>query len=281
MAIAHIALGGQERRQGAAARARSPSGLLGVNIAATVEYLPLGVVGVIGPWNYPVFTPMGSIAYALAAGNAVVFKPSEFTPGVGRFLARRLFARAVPEAPVLQLVTGFGDTGTALCRAPRCRQDRVHRHAVTARKVMARLRRWSDTAGRRGRRQGSRCSSTPTPTSPPPRRRPCGAAWSTPARPASASSGSTSRRGLRRLRRPGRRAGRAATGRTGRQGYGPMTTPGGPAWCVAIVRDALAQGQVRWSAVRSQVSTGRAAARCWSDVPEDAPAVQEETFGPC
>ena len=57
------------------------------NQAATVEYQPLGVVGVIGPWNYPVFTPCGSIAYALAAGNAVVFKPSEYTPGVGQWLA--------------------------------------------------------------------------------------------------------------------------------------------------------------------------------------------------
>ena len=37
----------------------------------------------IGPWNYPVFTPIGSIAYALAAGNAVVFKPSELTPATG------------------------------------------------------------------------------------------------------------------------------------------------------------------------------------------------------
>ena len=60
--------------------------MLAANQAATVEYLPLGVVGVIGPWNYPVFTPMGSIAYALAAGNAVVFKPSEYTPGVGAWL---------------------------------------------------------------------------------------------------------------------------------------------------------------------------------------------------
>ena len=50
------------------------------NQAAYVEYQPLGVVGVIGPWNYPVFTPMGSIGYALAAGNAVVFKPSASTP---------------------------------------------------------------------------------------------------------------------------------------------------------------------------------------------------------
>ena len=55
---------------------RVRSGLTALNQAAYIEYQPLGVVGVIGPWNYPVFTPMGSLAYALAAGNAVVFKPS-------------------------------------------------------------------------------------------------------------------------------------------------------------------------------------------------------------
>jgi acyl-CoA reductase-like NAD-dependent aldehyde dehydrogenase len=62
--------------------AHRASGALMANMSATVERSPLGVVGVIGPWNYPVFTPMGSIAYALAAGNTVVFKPSEYTPGV-------------------------------------------------------------------------------------------------------------------------------------------------------------------------------------------------------
>jgi aldehyde dehydrogenase (NAD+) len=81
-----------------------------------VQYLPLGVIGVIGPWNYPVFTPMGSIAYALAAGNAVVFKPSELTPGVGQWLAATL-AEVVPDHPVFQVVTGLGETGAALCRS--------------------------------------------------------------------------------------------------------------------------------------------------------------------
>lgn len=90
-------------------------GLLMANQAATVEYRPFGVVGVIGPWNYPAFTPMGSIAYALAAGNAVVFKPSELTPGVGVWLART-FAEAVAEPRLFQVVTGFGETGAALCR---------------------------------------------------------------------------------------------------------------------------------------------------------------------
>src|SRR3954468_10462485 len=69
-------------------RRKVSSGLLMANQGAYVEYQPLGVVGVIGPWNYPVFTPMGSIGYALAAGNAVVFKPSEYTPGVAEWLAR-------------------------------------------------------------------------------------------------------------------------------------------------------------------------------------------------
>src|SRR5690349_4954640 len=95
---------------------RVPSGLLMANQAAYLEYQPLGVIGVIGPWNYPVFTPTGSIGYALAAGNAVVFKPSEFTPGVGKLLVDT-FAEVVSEQPVLQLITGLGETGAALCRA--------------------------------------------------------------------------------------------------------------------------------------------------------------------
>lgn len=59
------------------------SSALTLNQSASVEYLPLGVVGVIGPWNYPIFTPLGSLSFALAAGNTVVYKPSEYTPGVG------------------------------------------------------------------------------------------------------------------------------------------------------------------------------------------------------
>jgi aldehyde dehydrogenase (NAD+) len=97
-------------------RTRVASGLLMLHEASTVEYQPYGVIGVIGPWNYPAHTPMGSISYALAAGNAVVFKPSELTPGVGCALADSL-ARVVPEYPVLQVVTGFGETGAALCRS--------------------------------------------------------------------------------------------------------------------------------------------------------------------
>lgn len=91
---------------------RSP-GLLMANMSARVDRVPYGVVGVIGPWNYPIFTPMGSIAYALAAGNSVVFKPSEFTPAIGLWLAKTL-QEIVPEYQLLQVVTGSGSVGAAL-----------------------------------------------------------------------------------------------------------------------------------------------------------------------
>ncbi|MFC7340952.1 aldehyde dehydrogenase family protein [Saccharopolyspora griseoalba] len=113
LVIDHLHWAGANAEKVLKRRKVSP-GVLMSNQIATVEYLPYGVVGVIGPWNYPVFTPMGSIAYALAAGNAVVFKPSELTPGVGELLVKT-FAEAVPEHPVFQLITGFGETGAALC----------------------------------------------------------------------------------------------------------------------------------------------------------------------
>jgi acyl-CoA reductase-like NAD-dependent aldehyde dehydrogenase len=84
--------------------------------SAYLEYQPYGVVGVIGPWNYPVLTPIGSIASALAAGNAVVHKPSEYTPAVGKWLVDS-FAEVVPEQPVFQAVYGLGEVGAALCRS--------------------------------------------------------------------------------------------------------------------------------------------------------------------
>jgi acyl-CoA reductase-like NAD-dependent aldehyde dehydrogenase len=114
---------------------RVRSGMMSLNQAATLEYQPLGVVAVIGPWNYPVFTPMGSIAYALAAGNAVVFKPSELTPAVGEWLVNSM-NEVVPGHPVLQLVTGMGETGAALARSG---VDKIAftGSAATARKVMA------------------------------------------------------------------------------------------------------------------------------------------------
>jgi len=119
---------------------RVHSGLVAMNLAATLEYQPLGVVGVIGPWNYPVFTPVGSIAYALAAGNAVVFKPSELTPATGQWLVNAfkeaLLAIDDSNEPVLQLITGPGSTGDALARSD-VAKIAFTGSAATARKVMA------------------------------------------------------------------------------------------------------------------------------------------------
>ncbi|MGL4304741.1 MAG: aldehyde dehydrogenase family protein [Mycobacteriaceae bacterium] len=95
-------------------RKKVPSGLVSANQAASVQYQPIGVIGVIGPWNYPLYTPMGSISYALAAGNSVIFKPSELTPGVGVWIAQK-WAELVPHQPILQVITGDGATGGALC----------------------------------------------------------------------------------------------------------------------------------------------------------------------
>lgn len=117
LSIEHIDWNAKQASKTLTTQQRKP-GLLLANFSARVDYVPFGVVGVIGPWNYPVFTPNGSIATALAAGNTVVFKPSEYTPAVGRFYVEA-FASANPEAPagVLTMVSGDGDTGASLCRA--------------------------------------------------------------------------------------------------------------------------------------------------------------------
>ncbi|MGC4880910.1 aldehyde dehydrogenase family protein [Micromonospora sp. DT43] len=114
---------------------RVRSRLILAEFSGHLEYQPYGVLGVIGPWNYPVFTPLGSAAYALAAGNAVVLKPSEYTPVVGQWLVDT-FAEVVPEQQVFTAVHGLGDVGAALCRSG---VDKVAftGSTATARKVMA------------------------------------------------------------------------------------------------------------------------------------------------
>jgi len=114
MALGHVQHAAA-RAEAALAPRRVSAGML-ANFRATISYHPLGVVGVIGPWNYPLFTPMGSIAYALAAGNAVVWKPSELTPLVAVKVAE-IAAKAFALPDLLQVVTGAGATGAALARA--------------------------------------------------------------------------------------------------------------------------------------------------------------------
>jgi len=78
-----------------------------------VRHVPLGVVGVIGPWNYPLVNSFGDCIPALAAGNAVILKPSEVTPLSSLLMAEMLRACGLPEG-VYQVATGDGSTGAAL-----------------------------------------------------------------------------------------------------------------------------------------------------------------------
>lgn len=256
-------------------RRRVSSGMLGVNLAATLEYLPLGVVGVIGPWNYPVFTPMGSIAYALAAGNAVVFKPSELTPGIGVRLAE-LFTESVPEQPVFQTVTGLGETGAFLARDPRVKKIAFTGSTATAKRVMA------------------ACAENLTPMV-----AECGgkdafivdadadlkAAADACLWGALSNAGQTCV-GVERVYvvdavyAPFMRelSERAASIRAGEH-YGPITMPGQLDIIRRHIDDATTSGKVIMGGAES-VRAPFVDPVIVEDVPEDSPAVREETFGP-
>jgi acyl-CoA reductase-like NAD-dependent aldehyde dehydrogenase len=81
-----------------------------------VRHVPVGVVGVIGPWNYPLTNSFGDCIPALAAGNAVILKPSEVTPLTALLMGECLRECGVPEN-VYQVAPGFGETGGALIDA--------------------------------------------------------------------------------------------------------------------------------------------------------------------
>jgi succinate-semialdehyde dehydrogenase/glutarate-semialdehyde dehydrogenase len=81
-----------------------------------IVYEPCGALGIISPWNYPLAIPMGVVIPAVAAGNAVVLKPSELTPWCGA-LVRELFEQAGFPADLVQVVQGGGDVGAALIAA--------------------------------------------------------------------------------------------------------------------------------------------------------------------
>jgi acyl-CoA reductase-like NAD-dependent aldehyde dehydrogenase len=78
-----------------------------------VRYAPLGVVGVIGPWNYPLSNSFGDCIPALAAGNAVILKPSEVTPLTSLLMAEGMRACGLPDG-VYQVATGAAETGQAV-----------------------------------------------------------------------------------------------------------------------------------------------------------------------
>ncbi len=82
-----------------------------------ILYKPLGVVGIISPWNFPWAIPLGEIVMALMAGNAVVLKPSRLAALTGLKI-KDVFQRAALPDGVLEVVTGDGSTGAALVEAP-------------------------------------------------------------------------------------------------------------------------------------------------------------------
>ena len=83
---------------------------------AWLEYEPVGVAGVIAPWNFPFAIPFTQVAFAVAAGNAVVLKPSELTPLSGALIAE-LFEAAGAPAGLVRVAQGDGAVGEALVKA--------------------------------------------------------------------------------------------------------------------------------------------------------------------
>lgn len=83
--------------------------------------VPLGVIGIITPWNFPMLLAMRALAPALALGNAVVFKPDVNTPVTGGVLLARIFEEAGVPADVLHVLPGDGEAGAAVVEAPEVR----------------------------------------------------------------------------------------------------------------------------------------------------------------
>jgi acyl-CoA reductase-like NAD-dependent aldehyde dehydrogenase len=84
-----------------------------------IRYVPMGVVGVIGPWNFPIVNSFGDCIPALMAGNSVILKPSEVTPLSALLMAEMLRECGLPEG-VFQVATGDGSTGAELIARVDC-----------------------------------------------------------------------------------------------------------------------------------------------------------------
>ena len=244
LAVVHIDWAARNAAPGARAAPGAASGLSTINQAASVEYQPLGVVGVIGPWNYPVFTPMGSIAYALAAGNAVVFKPQ-------RADARRSAAGWSSSFAEVRARAAGAAAGHRVRRdrrgavpAPAWTRSRSPARPPPRKQGDGRLRREPDPGARRVRRQGRDAGRRRRRPRRGRRRRRLGRACPTPGQTCV---------GVERVyvvdavydafvEKLADEGARAAPGRRPRASYGPMTLPGQVDVVADHLADALARG---------------------------------------
>ncbi len=78
-----------------------------------ITHEPFGVIGIISPWNYPFMLASAQVLAALVSGNAVVLKPSEFTPGTGVMIGELMRQAGLPD-DVLHIIAGDGSAGAAL-----------------------------------------------------------------------------------------------------------------------------------------------------------------------
>ena len=105
----------------AAAMITEPQGLIlpsNGGLLSLARRIPLGVVGVIAPFNFPLILAIRAVAPALAAGNTVVLKPDSRTSLAGGFLIARLFEEAGLPPGVLHVLPGDAEAGEALCTDP-------------------------------------------------------------------------------------------------------------------------------------------------------------------
>ncbi|MEZ4337212.1 MAG: aldehyde dehydrogenase family protein [Sandaracinaceae bacterium] len=117
------------------ARKKVSTSILFPGKVSYVEHFPLGVVGVISPWNFPFQLAMVPVLSALIGGNTVVLKPSEVTPITGEIIDE-IFRRIGLPRGVVEVIQGDGSTGAALTRAD---IDKIFftGSVATGRKVMA------------------------------------------------------------------------------------------------------------------------------------------------
>ena len=248
-----------------------------------IRYAPVGVVGVIGPWNYPIANSFGDCIPALAAGNSVILKPSEVTPLSSLLMEEMMRECGLPE-DVFQVATGDGSTGAALIPHVDC--DDVHRLEQDRAGGDEGGRRRADPVLPRARRQGPddrlrRCRHRA-------RRERGGVLLDEQRRPGLHLGRARVRRGagLRRVRREGHRQHpRAAPGRrppaSARVDIGAVTFPPQLEIIDEHVRDAVAKGAKVLVGGHRAPGAGRFyEPTVLVDVDHSMKCMQEETFGP-